>query len=79
MGDAALRDFLSSGRKLLQDTKAPRRALEKKTKVQDALTGEVKETDPHKVFIKRTIQEKPKKAEVITEFKKFIEQAEALL
>ena len=79
MGDAALREFLSSGKKLLQDTKAPRRVLEKKTKTADPLTGEVKETDPHKVFVRRTIQEKPKKAEVITEFKKFIEQAEAKL
>ena len=37
------------------------------------------ETDPHRAFIKRTIQERPKKAEVVEEIKKFIRQAEEKL
>jgi hypothetical protein len=37
------------------------------------------ETDPHKVFIKRTIAEKPKKAEVVEEMKRFTKAAEDCL
>jgi hypothetical protein len=70
----ALKDFLASGRKLLGDTKTP---TAKTTKKQPPAvgTGPV-ETDPHKIFQRRTIQEKPKKSEVVEDMKKFIKQAE---
>jgi len=37
------------------------------------------DSDPHKVFTKRTIAEKPKKSDIIDEFKKFIKSAEEKL
>jgi hypothetical protein len=69
----ALRDFLSSGRKLLNDTKAPKA---KTTKSQPPPLGAPVDTDPHKVFQKRTIADKPKKTEVVKDMEKFIKQAE---
>jgi len=35
--------------------------------------------DPHKVFVKYSIANKPKKAELLVDIKKFIKQAEDLL
>jgi methionine synthase II (cobalamin-independent) len=69
-----LKDFLSSGRKLLDDTKSPSAKTTKK-QPPGVGTGPV-ETDPHKIFQRRTIQEKPKKSEVVEDIKKFIKQAE---
>ena len=69
-----LKDFLASGRKLLDDTKSP---TAKTTKKQPpAVSTAPVETDPHKIFERRTIQEKPKKSEVVEDIKKFIKQAE---
>jgi hypothetical protein len=70
----ALKDFLASGRKLLGDTKTPK-AKETKKQPPSVGSGPV-ETDPHKIFQRRTIQEKPKKSEVVEDMKKFIKQAE---
>lgn len=70
----ALKDFLASGRKLLGDTKTPT-AKETKKQPPSVGSGPV-ETDPHKIFQRRTIQEKPKKSEVVEDMKKFIKQAE---
>jgi len=70
----ALKDFLASGRKLLGDTKTPT-AKETKKQPPSVGSGPV-ETDPHKIFQRRTIQQKPKKSEVVEDMKKFIKQAE---
>ena len=67
--------MLKAGRKILTDTKTPKLII-KKSKEQ---IGSPTETDPHKVFIRRTIQEKPKKAAIVEEIKRFITAAEALL
>lgn len=72
---SVLKDLMSSGRKLLTDTKTP--ATEKKVK--PSTIHNPVETDPHKVFIKRTIAEKPKKAEVVEEMKRFCKAAEDAL
>jgi hypothetical protein len=37
------------------------------------------EADPHKVLVKRIIQDKPKKQDVVEEFKRFIKVAEEAL
>ena len=68
-----LADFMKSGKKLLEDTKLPKLAPAKNAKI-PAVTG-----DPHKMFVRRTIQERPKKAEVVAELKKFISAAEEQL
>ena len=75
--DNFLKQFLDSGKKVLLDTKAPRPTQTSKQKGKIADTS--MEGDPHKVFVRRCISEKPKKAEVVKELKRFIEAEEALL
>lgn len=72
---AYLDDVLKAGRRILTDTKTPKLIVKK----EKATVGSPTETDPHKIFIRRTIQEKPKKAIVVEEIKRFITSAEALL
>lgn len=72
---AYLNDFFKSGKKILEDTKSP--AI-KKEKAKPPALGTPTDSDPHKVFIKRMIQERPKKKDVVEEFEKFIKAAEAL-
>lgn len=76
-----LQQLFSSGRKLVGDTKAPR--LKPKGKDKDPPTIEKAaanvETDPHRVFVKRMIAERPKKPDVVKEILKFIAAAEAEL
>ncbi len=81
MSDGILKDFLASGKKLLDDTKSPRRPLPKKEKVSKGeITGTpAPDGDPHKTFVRRSVQEKPKKSEIVEQFKKFIEVAESQL
>ena len=74
-----LKEFLSSGKRLLEDTKKARATPTKKGKASRSEVDGVQETDPHKIFIKRCISEKPKKAEVVKDIKRFIEGAEAEL
>ena len=74
-----LKDILSSGKRILADTKQPRKTEVKtadgKKKPVPAMDTPT-ESDPHKNFIKRTIQEKPKQKAVVEEIKKFIKSAE---
>lgn len=63
-------EMIKSGRKLLQDTKTPAPMKKKDTKTKSIDTPI--DSDPHKVMIRRTIQELPKKKELIEEFQKFI-------
>ncbi len=72
------KQFLASGRTLLVDTKTPRKVAAKTQKIAPEALGHV-ETDPYKIFIKKVTQEKPKKVELVKEFKRFIEAAEAQL
>ena len=71
--DNNLREFLASGKKLLDDTKTPRAVQTKKQPPgkMDAPSG-----DSHQTFVKRTIAELPKKSEIIEELKKFVKVAE---
>jgi hypothetical protein len=71
-------ELQKSGKKILEDTKTPALIKKKATKPVGAMDAPT-ETDPHKVLIKRTISEKPKKSELVEDFKKFITAAEAEL
>lgn len=75
-----LNEMLTAGKKILEDTKAPRRIVKKgeTDKRLKAASDAPTDTDPHKVMIRRTIQEKPKKSDLIDEFKRFVDSAEAL-
>jgi hypothetical protein len=68
-----LREFMKSGKTLITDTKTPRQ-LKPKEKAKPDEIG-----DPHKMFVRQTIQNKPKKLELVEEFKKFIKVEEAKL
>ena len=70
-----LKDVLASGRKILGDTKTPK--IAKQTKPSSLQTPP--ESDPHKVLVKRAIAEKPKKQELVDDFKRFIRAAEEAL
>lgn len=71
--DSALKNMLDSGRKLIGDTKQLKpKPVPKKMSVEDS-------RDPHKVFCGRMIADKPGKAELLADVKKFIEQEEAKL
>jgi len=68
--DATLRSFLETGKSLLLDTKVA------KKKIQKVSSLEPLDSDPHKALVKRMISMKPKKSELVDEFKKFIKVAE---
>lgn len=68
-----LNEMLKMGKKIIEDTKAP--AIKKGKKPVPAMDS-MGETDPHRILVKRTIQDKPKKEELVKEFKRFIKQKE---
>lgn len=75
-----LNDILKSGKQILTNTKQPKPESAAVPKASSLTpTGSQIETNPHKAFVKRTIQKKPKKADVVEEFKNFIASAEAQL
>lgn len=69
-----LKEFLNSGKKIITDTKLPKVKTSKSVK--EEVIEPKQEGDIHQVFVKRTIQDKPKKSEIIEDFKKFITLAE---
>jgi hypothetical protein len=70
MSSEVLKEFLKSGKVIITDTKT-RKVIKAKDKAKPDEIG-----DPHKLFVRRCIQEKPKKSELIEEFKKFIKVEE---
>ena len=82
--DDHFKHFLDSGKKLLQDTKAPRRPAttvvkgKKDTGPAQPKMSELSD-DPHAVFVRRVVHEKPKKPEIVEQIKRFIVVAEANL
>ena len=71
----AFKEFLNSGKKIISDTKQPKAQQSKK---QVSLAESLSEPvgDAHQIFVKRTVSTKPKKAEIIEDFIKFVAQAE---
>lgn len=74
-----LSQLMKSGKKLLTDTKTPATKEKRQAVAKSAIESTPTESDPHKAFVKRTISEKPKKTEVVEEFKKFIKAEESKL
>ena len=71
--DATLKNMMDSGRRLIGDTKQQKpKPIPKKMSVEES-------KDPHKVFCRRMIAEKPGKAELLADVKKFIEIEETKL
>jgi len=82
--DATLQALLSSGKSLLVDTKQRRPAPAKegkaaKSKHTIAEAAGVTETDPHRLFVRKVIDEKPSKDKIVEEIMKFVKAAEAAL
>jgi len=77
--DNTFREFMSSGKALITDTKTPKVKSESVKAPKKSLDVVVESKDPHRVLIKRCIDEKIKKSDVIEEFKKFIQSAEEAL
>ena len=74
MGDY-LKSVLATGRQILGDTKAPPKP--KGNAQPSPLTHT--ESDPHKLFVKKTVFEKPKKADLVKDLERFIKIAEDAL
>ena len=74
-----LDDFYKSGRRIVLDTKQPK--IKKTERPKDPMTGKspLPAEGAHEVFIKRCINDKPSKKEVVEDIKRFIEAAEAKL
>ena len=73
-------DFLQSGRRLVVDTKQPK--ITSTVRPKDPKTGKPalpEGQDAYQVFIKRCINDKPAKKDVVEDIKRFIESAEAKL
>jgi hypothetical protein len=70
-----LKSLLASGKVLLQDTKVPKQIKTPtggKGKLPEPARGTMpNETDPHRIFVKRAIQERLKKIEIKQEIQKF--------
>lgn len=67
-----LKDLTAKGMRILADSKSrPPKAAPKPPPITTK-----PEADPHKAFVKRTIQERPKKSAVVEELMKFIKQEE---
>ena len=79
---AALKALLESGRSLLTDTKQPRKPAPAKGEKRGPATknlAAIPETDPFKIFVRKCVDEKRKKAEVVEDIKRFIKTAEDAL
>ena len=77
-----LKDILSSGKVLLQDTKqrGQLKAVIGKGKLPNPAKGTMPdEKDPHKLFTTRVIQERMPKKEVVVQLQKFCDQEDAKL
>lgn len=77
--DGNYRDFMSSGKALITDTKTPKVKSESVKAAKRGLEAVIEEKDPHRVLIRRCIDDKISKKDVVEEFKKFIDAAEAAL
>lgn len=79
---AALKEMIASGRSLLTDTKQARKlgpgGGSKKAPATASLMAPP-ETDPFKIFIRKCVDEKRKKADIVEDIKKFIKVAEEAL
>lgn len=69
--------FLQSGKKILTDTKTPRKS-EPKTKKLPAPTPD-EPSDPHERFIKKCVRDKPSKKVLLEFFEDTIKSEEAKL
>jgi hypothetical protein len=78
--DQGLRNFISSQKSLVLDTKIPGSKKQKSSppKASEAPDRNL-EPDPFKRFANKVIKDKLNKKEVVEHFQKFIEEAEAKL
>jgi hypothetical protein len=74
--DGAYKEFVSSWRALITDTKSAKVKSESVKKASTGFQTPPADKDPHKVLIRRCIDDKIKKSDIVEEFKKFIESAE---
>lgn len=79
MSEATFKDFLSSGRALITDTKTAKVKSESVKKSKAGFDTPSTDKDPHRTLIRRCIDDKIKKSDVVEEFKKFITAAEDAL
>jgi hypothetical protein len=74
--DGTYGEFLKSGRALITDTKSAKVKSESVKKSKTGFDTPPADKDPHRTLIRRCIDDKIKKSDVVEVFKTFIEQAE---
>ena len=74
--DGTYREFLASGRALITDTKTAKVKSESVKKAKAGFDTPPADKDPHRVLIRRCIDDRIKKSDIVEEFKNFIQQAE---
>lgn len=75
MSDSIVKEFLKSGKAIITDTKLPKaQPTKKQVPLQESLSEP--SGDRHQVFVKRVINTKPKKSEILEEFIKIVQEAE---
>ena len=80
--DATLKALFESGKTLLTDTKQPRKPAPGKKGKRGPATKDMTgppETDPFRIFIRKCVDEKRKKADIVEDIKRFIKTAEEAL
>ena len=77
--DGILQDFLKSGRALITNTKTPKVKTESVKVPEKSMVSKPLPDDPHKVLVRRAIQDLIQRKELVEEFKKIIAAEEALL
>ena len=73
--DGTLKQFMESGRHIIQGSKLPKQKPSKVAPAPEKMDEFV--GDAHQVFVRRTKKELTKKMDVVEELKKFIKVAEA--
>ena len=77
-----IKEFIKSGKLLLVDTKLRHPTVQKESSKVKSMKKDLmmeSEMDPHKKLIHQVIKEKPSKAKLVEEFKRFTEAAESAL
>lgn len=79
MSDNFIAEFLKSGKALITDTKMPKVKTESVKATKPEQKALMPDSDAHKVLIRRCIDDKISKKDLVEEFKKFIAVAEESL
>jgi hypothetical protein len=81
--DKFLKEFLASGKQLVKDSKIPRQAQTKRTEkkgIPSPASGSMPdETNPHKIFVSRVINQKMKGKDIVADIQRMCDAEDSKL